>query len=46
VVHQAVAIAIFDSSVPVGGARSVYMKGVANELTSVELGRGLDVNAG
>lgn len=41
--HQAVAIAIFDSSVPVGGAQAVYMKGVANELTGVELGRGLEV---
>ena len=43
VVHQAVAIAIFDSSVPVGGARAVYMKGVAKELTGVELGQGLEV---
>lgn len=38
-----VAIAIFDSSVPVGGAEAVYMKGVANELTGVELARGLEV---
>jgi len=43
VVHRAVAIAIFDSSVPVGGARAVYMKGVAKELTGVELGPGLEV---
>jgi hypothetical protein len=43
VVHQAVAVAIFDSSVPVGGARAVYMKGVANELTGAELGRGLEI---
>jgi hypothetical protein len=43
VVRQAVAIAIFDSSVPVGGARAVYMKGVANELTGAELGRGLEI---
>ena len=35
--HPEVAIAIFDSSVPVGGAQAVYMKGVAEELTSTEL---------
>lgn len=38
-----IAIAIFNSSVPVGGAEAVYMKGVANELTGVELARGLEV---
>ena len=38
-----VAIAIFDSSVPVGGAQAVYMKGVANELTGAELEQGLQV---
>jgi predicted pyridoxine 5'-phosphate oxidase superfamily flavin-nucleotide-binding protein len=38
-----VAIAIFDSSVPVGGAQAVYMKGVAKELTGAELGEGLEV---
>ena len=38
-----VAIAIFDSSVPVGGAQAVYMKGVAGELTGSELERGLEV---
>jgi hypothetical protein len=43
VVHSDVAIAIFDSSVPVGGAQAVYMKGVANELTGGELARGLEV---
>ena len=37
-----VAIAIFDSSVPVGGAQAVYMKGVAEELTGAELERGVD----
>lgn len=41
--HPDVAIAIFDSSVPVGGAQAVYMKGVANELFGVELARGLEV---
>ena len=41
--HPEVAIAIFDSSVPVGGAQAVYMKGVAKELTSDELERGLEV---
>src|SRR5215207_4031154 len=30
--HPEVAIAIFDSSVPVGGAQAGYMKGVAKEL--------------
>ena len=38
-----VAIAIFDSSVPVGGAQAVYLKGVAEELTGAELERGLEV---
>jgi uncharacterized protein YhbP (UPF0306 family) len=38
-----VAIAIFDSSVPVGGAQAVYMKGTANELTGDELEPGLEV---
>jgi predicted pyridoxine 5'-phosphate oxidase superfamily flavin-nucleotide-binding protein len=38
-----VAIAIFDSSVPVGGAQAVYMKGVAKELTDAELEQGLEV---
>jgi hypothetical protein len=38
-----VAIAIFDSSVPVGGAQAVYMKGVAGELTGDELERGVEV---
>ena len=33
-VHAEVAVAIFDSSVPVGGAEAVYMKGVADELTA------------
>jgi uncharacterized protein YhbP (UPF0306 family) len=41
--HAEVAIAIFDSSVPVGGAQAVYMKGVAKELTGAELGHGLEV---
>jgi hypothetical protein len=41
--HQEVAIAIFDSSVPVGGAQAVYMKGVAKELTGAELEQGLEV---
>jgi uncharacterized protein YhbP (UPF0306 family) len=41
--HSEVAIAIFDSSVPVGGAQAVYMKGVAKELTGAELGQGLKV---
>jgi hypothetical protein len=38
-----VAIAIFDSSVPVGGAQAVYMKGVAKELKGAELEQGLEV---
>jgi uncharacterized protein YhbP (UPF0306 family) len=38
-----VAIAIFDSSVPVGGAQAVYMKGVAEELTGSDLEQGLEV---
>ena len=41
--HPQVAIAIFDSSVPVGGAQAVYMKGVAEELTGSELEEGLPV---
>jgi predicted pyridoxine 5'-phosphate oxidase superfamily flavin-nucleotide-binding protein len=38
-----VAIAIFDSSVSVGGAQAVYMKGVAKELRGGELDQGLEV---
>ncbi|MBE2320624.1 pyridoxamine 5'-phosphate oxidase family protein [Solirubrobacter sp. CPCC 204708] len=38
-----VAISIFDSSVPVGGAQAVSMKGMAEELTGEELQRGIDV---
>jgi hypothetical protein len=41
--HPEVAIAIYDSAVPVGGAQAVYMKGVALELTGDELGQGLEV---
>jgi uncharacterized protein YhbP (UPF0306 family) len=41
--HPEVAIAIFDSSVPVGAAQAVYMKGVAKELTGAELEQGLEV---
>ena len=41
--HAEVAIAIFDSSVPVGAAQAVYMKGVAEELTGDELEAGLEV---
>jgi uncharacterized protein YhbP (UPF0306 family) len=41
--HSEVAIAIFDSSVPVGGAQAVYMKGVAKQLTGTELEQGLEV---
>jgi nitroimidazol reductase NimA-like FMN-containing flavoprotein (pyridoxamine 5'-phosphate oxidase superfamily) len=42
-VNPDVAIAIYDSSVPVGGGEAVYMKGVAKELTSDELERGMEV---
>lgn len=42
-VHGEVAVAIFDSSVPVGGAEAVYLKGVADELTGVDLERGLEI---
>ena len=41
--HPEVAIAIFDSSVPVGGAQAVYMKGMAGEVTGAELEQGLEV---
>jgi predicted pyridoxine 5'-phosphate oxidase superfamily flavin-nucleotide-binding protein len=41
--HPEVAIAVFDSTVPVGGAQAVYMKGVAKELTGAELEQGLEV---
>jgi hypothetical protein len=37
-----VAIAIFDSTVPVGGAQAVYMSGSAAELTGAELERGIE----
>jgi hypothetical protein len=42
-VHPEVAIAIFDSSVPVGAAQAVYMKGLAKELTGDELAIGIEV---
>jgi uncharacterized protein YhbP (UPF0306 family) len=42
-VHPEIAIAIFDSSVPVGGAQAVYMKGLAKELTGADLEPGLEV---
>jgi hypothetical protein len=38
-----VAIAIFDSTVPVGGAQAVYMAGTAEELTGAELDGGIEV---
>jgi nitroimidazol reductase NimA-like FMN-containing flavoprotein (pyridoxamine 5'-phosphate oxidase superfamily) len=38
-----VAIAIFDSTVPVGGAQAVYMSGRAKELTDAELEHGIEV---
>ena len=38
-----VAITVFDSTVPVGGAQAVYMAGTAEELTGAELDRGIEV---
>lgn len=38
-----VAIAMFDSSVPVGGGEAVYMKGVATELAGAELHQGIQI---
>jgi uncharacterized protein YhbP (UPF0306 family) len=38
-----VAIAIFDSTVPVGGAQAVYMAGTAEKLTGAELEHGIEV---
>jgi nitroimidazol reductase NimA-like FMN-containing flavoprotein (pyridoxamine 5'-phosphate oxidase superfamily) len=38
-----VAIAIFDSTVPVGGAQAVYMSGRAEELAGSELEGGIEV---
>jgi nitroimidazol reductase NimA-like FMN-containing flavoprotein (pyridoxamine 5'-phosphate oxidase superfamily) len=38
-----VAIAIFDSSVPVGGAQAVYVFGQAEELTGAEMERGIEL---
>jgi uncharacterized protein YhbP (UPF0306 family) len=38
-----VSMAIFDSTVPVGGAQAVYMSGRAEELTSTELERGIEI---
>ena len=43
VARPEVAIAIFDSTVPVGGAQAVYMSGRAEELTGNELERGIEV---
>ena len=41
--HPEVAIAIFDSSVPVGAAQAVYMKALAEELAGDEIEPGLEV---
>jgi hypothetical protein len=41
--RPSVAIAIYDSTVPVGGAQAVYMSGRADELTGDELEHGIDV---
>lgn len=38
-----VAITIFDSTVPVGGAQAVYMAGTAEELAGAELDGGIGV---
>jgi nitroimidazol reductase NimA-like FMN-containing flavoprotein (pyridoxamine 5'-phosphate oxidase superfamily) len=38
-----VAITIFDSTVPVGGAQAVYMSGRAEELTDIDLEHGIEV---
>jgi len=38
-----VALAIYDSSVAIGGAAAVYISGTAQELTGPELERGLEV---
>lgn len=38
-----VSIAIFDSSVPIGGAQAVYMSGVAEQLDDSELERGIEI---
>jgi nitroimidazol reductase NimA-like FMN-containing flavoprotein (pyridoxamine 5'-phosphate oxidase superfamily) len=38
-----VAIAVFDSTVPVGAAQAVYMAGTAEELTGAELEVGIEV---
>ncbi len=38
-----VAIAIYDSTVEVGGGQAVYMAGTAEELTGAELDHGIDV---
>src|SRR5262245_64306560 len=43
VARPEVAIAIYDSTVPVGGAQAVYMSGRAEELTGSELERGIEV---
>jgi Pyridoxamine 5'-phosphate oxidase len=38
-----VAIAVFDSTVPVGGAQAVYMSGLAAEVTDDALERGIEI---
>jgi nitroimidazol reductase NimA-like FMN-containing flavoprotein (pyridoxamine 5'-phosphate oxidase superfamily) len=38
-----VAIAIFDSSVPIGDAQAVYISGRAEELTGAEMERGIEL---
>jgi hypothetical protein len=43
VAHPEVGIVVFDSSVPVGGAQAVSLRGVAKRLTGAELGQGVEV---
>jgi hypothetical protein len=43
VARPEVAVAIFDSTVPVGGAQAVYMSGRAEELTGTDLERSIEV---
>ena len=38
-----ISIVVFDSRVPIGTGQAVYMSAVAEELTGVELDRGIDI---
>jgi hypothetical protein len=43
VIHPQISIVVFDSRAPIGTGQGVYMSAVAEELTGVELERGIKI---